>query len=72
MASSYRGELLGMLAIHLFLLATKEHYMVSGDSNQVFCDKLGLFTPLSNAVNGSLQAPRTQMSNKFYVRSRDA
>ena len=35
-ASSYRGELLGMLAIHLFLLAIEEHYMVAGDK------KLGL------------------------------
>ena len=40
-ASSYRGELLGMLDIHLFLLAIEEHYMVSGNSNQVFCNNLG-------------------------------
>ena len=39
-ASSYRGKLLGMLAIHLFLLAIKEHYMVEGDKNQIFCDNL--------------------------------
>ena len=29
-----------MLATHLFLLAIKEHYMVAGDKNQVFCDNL--------------------------------
>ena len=30
-----------MLAIHLFLLAIEEHYMVEGDKNQIFCDNLG-------------------------------
>ena len=40
-ASRYRGKLLGMLAIHLFLFAIEEHYMMSGNSNQVFWENLG-------------------------------
>ena len=40
-ANSYRGELLSMLAIHLFLLAIGERYIVSWKIDQVFCYILG-------------------------------
>lgn len=40
-ANSYRGELLGMLAINLFLLAYEEYHNVSGAVNDVFCDNKG-------------------------------
>ena len=40
-ASSYRGELLGMLAIRLFLLAVEEHFEVSSSDNGVCCDNKG-------------------------------
>ena len=38
--SSYQRELLGMLAIHLFLHAIKEFYGVSS-SNTILCDNKG-------------------------------
>ena len=40
-ASSYRGKLLGMLAIHLFLHAVKTLYQVTGTGTNVFCDIKG-------------------------------
>ena len=40
-ASSYRGELLGMLAIRLFLLVVEEHFEVSSSDNGVCCDNKG-------------------------------
>ena len=40
-ASSYRGELLGMLAIHLFLLAIEEYYGLPPASNNIHCDNKG-------------------------------
>ena len=40
-ASSYRGELLGMLAIHLFLLAVEESGGLEGGSAEVHCDNKG-------------------------------
>ena len=40
-ASSYRGELLGMLAIHLFLLALEEYYELSPGSSNIYCDNKG-------------------------------
>jgi len=44
-AGSYRGELLGMLAIRLFLLAVEEFYQVDSTDNSICCDNLGaLFT----------------------------
>ena len=39
-ASSYRGELLGMLAIHLFLYTIEEFYEVT-DSNNILCNIKG-------------------------------
>ena len=39
-ASAYRGELLGMLAIHVILYAIEEYYGVTGDS-KVLCDNKG-------------------------------
>ena len=43
--SSYRGELLGMLAIHLVLLTIDEQYGIEGLESQVYCDNKGvLFT----------------------------
>ena len=39
-ASAYRGELLGMLAIHVILFAIEEYYGVTGDS-KVLCDNKG-------------------------------
>ena len=38
--SAYQGELLGMLVIHLILLAIEEYYGVTGDSN-VLCNNRG-------------------------------
>ena len=44
-ASSYRGELLGLLAIRLFLLAIEEYYGVASDGNGLVCDnKAALYT----------------------------
>ena len=44
-ASSYRGELLGLLAIQLFLLAIEEYYGVASDGNGLVCDnKAALYT----------------------------
>ena len=40
-ASSYRGELLGMLAIHLFLLAVEERGGLDGGTAEVHCDNKG-------------------------------
>ena len=37
-ASSYRGELLGLLAIRLFLLAVEEYYGVTTDGSDLVCD----------------------------------
>ena len=41
LASNYQGELLGMLAVHLFLLAIKEHYNLGGDNNKIYCKNKG-------------------------------
>ena len=44
-AGSYRGELLGMLAIKLFLLAVEEFYQTVSSGNKICCDNKGaLFT----------------------------
>ena len=44
-ADSYRGELLGMLAIRLFLLAVEEYYGAVTEGNDIYCDsKSALFT----------------------------
>ena len=44
-AGSYRGELLGMLAIKLFLLAIEEFYVTIATGNKICCDNKGaLFT----------------------------
>ena len=40
-ADSYRGEILGMLAIRLFLLAVKEFYGTVTTSNDICCDNKG-------------------------------
>ena len=40
-ASNYRGELLGMLAIHLFLLAIEEYYGMPPASSNIHCDNKG-------------------------------
>ena len=43
-ANSYRGELLGMLAIRLFLLAVEEYHDVVSSGTQAFCDCKGVIT----------------------------
>ena len=44
-AGSYRGELVGMLSIQLFLLVVKEYHNTIPDGNEVCCDNKGaLFT----------------------------
>ena len=40
-ASSYRGELLGMLAIHLLLHAVEQFYHSAGEGNAIYCDNKG-------------------------------
>ena len=40
-ASSYRGELLGMLAIHIFLHAVEKYFHAHGGSNSIYCDNKG-------------------------------
>ena len=43
--SSYQEKLLGMLAIHLFLLAIEEYYNVQGNNSKIYCDNKGtIFT----------------------------
>ena len=39
--SSYRGEQLGSLALHLFLLAVEEYHPVAQATNSVYCDNKG-------------------------------
>ena len=39
--SSYCGELLGMLAIPLFLLATEYYHDVIDTNNKIHCDNMG-------------------------------
>ena len=42
---SYRGEILGMLAIRLFMLAVEEYCGAITDNNKICCDNKGaLFT----------------------------
>ena len=41
-ASSYRGELLGMLAIRLLLLAIEEYFDAVTEGNTSFCDNMGV------------------------------
>ena len=44
-AGSYRGEMLGMIEIHVFLLAIEDFYKEGGGNNIVACNKKGaLFT----------------------------
>ena len=43
-ANSYRGELLGMLAIRLFLLAVEEYHEVVSSGTQAYCDCKGVIT----------------------------
>ena len=43
-ANSYRGELLGMLAIRLFLLALEEYCDAVGQGTGAFCDCKGVIT----------------------------
>ena len=44
-AGSYRGEMLGMLEIQIFLLAVEEHQGVDSNGNKVCCNnKRALFT----------------------------
>ena len=44
-AGSYRGDLLGILAIRLFLLAVEKYHSTISDGNEVCCDNKGaLFT----------------------------
>ena len=40
-ADSYRGEQLGMLAIHIILLTVEEHFGESLSNANIFCDNLG-------------------------------
>ena len=40
-ASSYCGELLGMLAIHLILHAVEQFYHSEGKGNAIYCDNKG-------------------------------
>ena len=62
-AISYSGELLGMLAIHLFLLAVEESHKTTDGRSEVHCDNKGaLFTfereekhVLSRAKNADIQ-----------------
>lgn len=44
-ASSYRGELLGMLALRLLLLAIEEYCKAISDGNENFCDNKGVIHP---------------------------
>ena len=46
-ANSYRGEQLGMLAIHLILLTLEEHYGVTLSNANIFCDNKGTILTFS-------------------------
>ena len=69
--SAYRGELLGMLAIHIILLAIGEYYKVTGDSN-VLCnnkEKLVTFQKKSKRIpagakNNNIQRVLRQVKNR--------
>ena len=47
-AISFRGELLGMLAIMLFLLAVEEYHEVVSSGTQAYCDCKGVITTFKN------------------------
>ena len=67
-ASSYRGELLGMLAIHIFLHAVEKYFHAHGDSNSIYCDNKGaIYTPLQNNTKESRRASKTTTSSESYV-----
>jgi hypothetical protein len=46
-ADSYRGEQLGMLAIHLILLTVEEHYGAVPTAANIFCDNKGTILTFS-------------------------
>jgi hypothetical protein len=47
-ASSYRGELVGLMAIHLFLLAVNETYPALQGSIHIYSDCLGALDKVRN------------------------
>ena len=52
--SSYKGKMLGMLAIQLLFLAVEEYYRVMSDGNDVCCDSKGAlytFEKKSNQIS---------------------
>ncbi|KAL7530902.1 hypothetical protein ACHAXR_003737 [Thalassiosira sp. AJA248-18] len=65
-ASSYRGDLLGMLAIHIFLLAVERHFGVNGTNNEIFCDDKGAIYTFQKR---SKRERTTRTSNKLLMRS---
>ena len=73
-AGSYRGELLGMLAIRLLLLAVEEYHNSYGDGTRIYCDnKSALFTFSSNKdriASGSKHADIRRVLRTIRRRSR--
>ena len=63
-AGSYRVEMLGMIEIHVFLLAVEEFYKEGGGKNRVACDNKGaLFTFAKNgqtSTSGGKQRRRSK------------
>ena len=54
-ASSYRGEMLGMLAVWVFLLAVEDYFHKSGmvgEGNKVSCDNKGALTMFEKSARG--------------------
>ena len=65
-ASSYRGELLGMLAIHLLLHAVKTFYHSSGDGTKIYCDNKGAIYTFSKQHNEWRRAQKTTTYTKSF------
>ena len=64
-AISYRGEMLGMLAVWVFLLAVEEYFHKSGmvgEGNKVSCDNKGALTTLEKSARGYQRPVATRTS----------
>ena len=64
-ASSYRGEMLKMLAIHLFLLAVEESYGTVAGRPEVHCDNKGALYTFSKKGKRIPSGSKMRTSSKY-------
>ena len=59
-ADSYHSELLGLLALHIFLWNVEQHYSLASSPTQIWCDNLGALMatkrPCKQVATGTKQA----------------